>query len=131
MLNAVGVGDANMKTGKQLVDAYIAAASPKTRPMLRQLRRVIRSCAPKSTERLSYGMPYYVYCGRLIYFAAFTKHVSLFVWGRPMKVYAKQLLKYKTGKATLQFPIGTKLPLALLTKLVAMRVRDNEAAKKA
>ena len=119
-----------MKTGKQLVDAYIAAAPPKSRPMLRQLRRVIRSGAPKATERLSYGMPYYAHHGRLVYFAAFTKHVSLFVMGRPMKVYAKQVLPYRSGKATLQFPLGTKLPLALLKRLVAMRVRDNEAKQK-
>jgi uncharacterized protein YdhG (YjbR/CyaY superfamily) len=119
-----------MKTGKQLVDAYIAAASPRARPMLRQLRRIIRSCAPKATERLSYGMPYYAHHGRLIYFAAFTRHVSLFVWGRPMKVYAKQVLAYQTGKATLQFPLGAKLPLALLKKLVTLRVQDNEAKQK-
>lgn len=93
-----------MKTGKQEVDAYIAAASNKAQPMLRQLRRIIRACAPKATERLSYKMPYYEYYGRLVYFAAFQHHVSLFIWGRPMKMYAKELKKYKTSTATLQFP---------------------------
>ena len=117
-----------MKTGKELVDAYIAAASPKARPMLRQLRRVIRSSAPKATERLSYGMPYYAHFGRLVYFAAFKNHISLFVWGRPMKVYAKQVEKYKASKATLQFPIGSDVPLPLVKKLITMRVQDNEAA---
>jgi uncharacterized protein YdhG (YjbR/CyaY superfamily) len=116
------------KTGKQLVDAYIAASAPKARPMLRALRRVIRSCAPKATERLSYGMPYYAHFGRLVYFAAFKNHISLFVWGRPMRVYAKRVEKYKAGKATLQFPIGTKVPVALVKQLISMRVRDNEAA---
>jgi len=117
-----------MKTGREQVDAYIAAAAPKARPMLRQLRQVIRSCAPKATERLSYQMPYYAHFGRLVYFSAFTHHISLFVWGRPMKVYAKQVAKYKAGKATLKFPIGTKVPLPLVKKLISMRVRDNEAA---
>ena len=96
--------------------------------MLRQLRRVIRSCAPEATERLSYQMPYYAYFGRLVYFAAFKNHISLFVWGRPMKVYAKQVERYKASKATLQFPIGTKVPVELVKKLITMRVRDNEAA---
>lgn len=117
-----------MKTGKQLVDAYIAAAPPKARPMLRQLRGAIRASAPKATERLSYRMPYYAYHGRLVYFAVFTHHISLFVPGRPMKVYAKQVEKYKAGKATLQFPIGTNVPLPMVKKLVTMRVQDNEAA---
>jgi uncharacterized protein YdhG (YjbR/CyaY superfamily) len=115
-------------TGKQLVDAYIAASAPKARPMLRELRRVIRSCAPDATERLSYRMPYYAYFGRLVYFAVFTHHVSLFVPGRPLKAFAKEVKQYKAGEATLQFPIGTKVPLQLVKKLVTMRVRDNEAA---
>ena len=116
------------KTGKQLVSAYIAASAPKARPMLRELRRVIRACAPNATERLSYRMPYYAYHGRLVYFAAFTDHVSLFVPGRLLKAYAKQVEKYKAGAATLQFPLGTKVPLQLVKKLITMRVRDNEAA---
>jgi uncharacterized protein YdhG (YjbR/CyaY superfamily) len=120
-----------MKTGKELVDEYIAVAPPKARPMLRQLRRVIRSCVPKATERISYGMPHYAHFGRLAYFAAFTRHVSLFIWGRPMKIYAKQLEKYRSSKATLRFEFGTKVPVELLKKVVTMRARDNEAAKKA
>lgn len=119
-----------MKTARQLVDAYIADASPRARPMLRQLRRVIQSCAPKAAERLSYGMPYYSHFGRLVYFATFKNHVSLFVPGRPMKAFAKEVREYKAGAATLRFPIGTKVPLPLVKKLVTMRVRDNEEAAK-
>ena len=40
------------------VEAYIAAAPEAARPMLRQLRQLIRSTAPAAEERLSYGMPY-------------------------------------------------------------------------
>jgi uncharacterized protein YdhG (YjbR/CyaY superfamily) len=119
-----------MKTGRQLVDAYVAAAPPGARSMLKQLRGAIRSCAPKATERLSYRMPYYSYFGRLAYFAAFTHHVSLFVPGRPIKAFAKEVKKYKAGEATLRFPIGTKVPLRLVRKLITMRARDNEAAAK-
>ena len=114
-------------TGKEEVDAYIAAAPPRARPMLRQLRRTIKACAPGVTERLSYKMPYYELHGRLTYFAAFQNHVSLFCWGLPMKRYAKEVEPYRTSSATLQFPIGTRIPVALVTKLVKARVADQVA----
>ena len=115
---------------KQDVDAYIAAAPPKARPMLRELRRIIKASAPGVTESLSYKMPYYALNGRLTYFAAFANHVSLFCWGLPMKRYAREVEPYRTSSATLQFPIGAKIPAALVAKLVKARVADQlERAK--
>lgn len=119
-----------MKIGKKYVDAYIAAAPPPARPMLRQLRRAIRSSAPKAVEGTSYRMPYYQYFGRLTYFAAFRDHVSLFAWGRPVERYAKDIKKYRSGKSTLRFPLGTKIPVALVKKLVKARAKSNERAQK-
>ena len=119
-----------MKSGKEEVDAYIAAASKSARPMLRQLRRIIRGCAPKATENLSYRMPYYHYQGRLIYLAAFSKHVSLYVMGKAKKQYAKEMKPYQTSTSTLQFPLGTKIPVRLVERLVRARVRENEQARR-
>lgn len=97
--------------------------------MLRELRRLIKASAPKATEGISYRMPYYSHCGRLAYFAAYKHHVSLFCWGPPMKEYAKEVAKYRTSTATLRFPLGSRIPAALVKKLVKARVRSNEEAK--
>ena len=120
-----------VKTGKQEIDAYITAAPRPARPMLRQLRRIIKACAPKAIEKLSYRMPYYHYHGRLSYFAAFSKHVSLFIMGKGKLQFAEELKPYQTSSSTLQFPFGTKIPVRLVTKLVRARARENEQAKKA
>lgn len=117
-----------MKTGPAKdVGAYIAAAPAKARPMLRELRRAIRAAAPKADERISYRMPYYHYHGRLTYFAAFTNHVSMFVMGRVKGELAAQMKRYQTSKATLRFPIGSKIPAALIKKLVKARAKENES----
>lgn len=99
--------------------------------MLRTLRRMIQTAAPKAEEKISYGMPYYSYGGRLAYFAAFRDHVSFFVMGRAQKKFAREIKPYQTGRATLRFPIGTKIPTALIQKLVKERVReiDEQYAK--
>ena len=115
-----------MKTPKS-VDDYIQAAAPQARPMLRQLRSIVRTTAPRAVEGVSYGMPYYSYCGRLTYFAAFKKHVSVFAWGAAMKEFAAEVKPYRTSTGTLQFPLGSRLPVTLLRRLLKARVKDNEA----
>ena len=112
------------------VEAYIAEAPAKARPMLRLLRRTIRAAAPKAVEKISYRIPYYHYCGRLIYFAAYQHHVSLYVMGRGRRMFAKELKRYKTSEATYQIPIGSAIPVTLVKKVVRARVAENEAGLK-
>jgi uncharacterized protein YdhG (YjbR/CyaY superfamily) len=111
------------------VAAYIAAAPAPARPMLRTLRLIIRANAPQAIEKISYQMPYYHHHGRLIYFAAFSKHVSVFVMNRAKEPFAAEMKPYRTSAATLQFPFGVKIPERLIAKLVRARVRENETAK--
>ncbi len=119
-----------MNIGKKYVDAYITKSDPKARPILRQLRRAIKTSAPQAVEGIRYGMPYYSYFGRLTYFAAFRNHVSLFVMGRAKITYAQEIKPYQTSLATLQFALGTKIPVSLIKKLIVARVKENDAAKK-
>ncbi len=123
-----------MRASRRSVDtvaAYIAAAPPRARAMLRQLRAAIRAVAPDAEEKLSYRMPYYAYHGRLVYFAAFTNHVSLFILGRATTVFAKELARYRTSRGTVQFPIGAPIPVALVKRMVRARVKENEARAQA
>jgi len=115
-------------TGEQAVDAYIAAAPKVVQPMLRELRAAIRSAVPKAEEKISYRMPFYAYHGRLIYFAAHKTHVGMYpIIGPEKDLYAKELKPFMAAKATLQFPIGQPIPIALVKKVVKTRAKDNEA----
>src|SRR5712691_551868 len=109
------------------VDGYIAVAPEAVQPMLRQLRRLIKAAAPKAEERLSYGMPFYEYHGRLVYFALHKNHVGLYPVGKAKDMYAKELQGYLAEKSTLRFPLGQPLPAALISKVVKARVEENEA----
>ena len=118
------------KTGKEQVDAYIAAAAKAARPMLRELRRIIKKNAPEATEKLSYRMPYYSYQARLTYFAAFRAHVSLFAMGKSKLRFAREMKPYQTSASTLRFPLGTKIPAILVAKLIRARVAEIEEARR-
>lgn len=106
------------------IDSYIEASPKAAQPHLRELRKVIKSAAPHATEKISYGMPFYEYHGRLIYFAAHKNHIGVYPSGD-----AKGLEKYLADKSTLQFRHDEPLPVAKIRKLVQDRVRERDAAK--
>jgi uncharacterized protein YdhG (YjbR/CyaY superfamily) len=95
--------------------------------MLKRIRAAIKKAAPRAQEKLSYGMPYYSQEGRLAYFAFFRDHVSVFIPGRVLAAFAKEIKPYWRGKATLQFPIGRRVPVGLIGRLVRAGRRENEA----
>ena len=123
------------KSKSEEVDEYIAKASRPAKQMMKEIRAAIRAVAPEAEEKISYRMPFYEYRfpghkGRLAYFAAFKDHVSFFaIPGNVPPELAKKLEPYKVAKATLQFPLGTKVPVTALKKLVKLR-KDAIDAKK-
>jgi len=108
------------------VDAYIAAAPKEVRRKLKELRAAIREAAPTAVERISYGMPYYEYKGRLAYFRLAKAHIGLYVPPPIIEEHKNELADYETAKGTVRFPLEKRLPLALIKKLVKDRMKKNE-----
>jgi uncharacterized protein YdhG (YjbR/CyaY superfamily) len=110
------------------VDEYIAAFPKQVQQLLQQMRQCIKKAAPKAEESLSYGMPAYKHLGKpLVYFAGYEKHIGFYATPNGHEQFKKELAIYKQGKGSVQFPIGEALPLALVTKIVQFRVKENEA----
>ena len=112
------------------VDDYIASAPKEVQERLKSLRDAIKATAPLAEEKLSYGMPYYGYKGRLVYFALAKKHIGLYIPPPTIEDHKEALKDYVTAKSTVQFPLQKELPIALIKKLVKSRMLWNEAAKK-
>ena len=110
------------------VDEYIADAPENVLDRLNELREAIRSVAPAAVERISYGMPYYHYKGRLAYFALAKNHIGVYALFPDEKEFGKELERYSTSKGTIRFPLKEKLPIALIKKLLRARLRKLEKA---
>jgi uncharacterized protein YdhG (YjbR/CyaY superfamily) len=115
------------------VESYIAEAPEEIRDRLVELRRVIRKAAPKATERVSYSMPFYEYGrtgyrGRLVYFAAFKKHISVFLpyAGMLPKELTREMEKYHAGKATFRFPLDQAFPFGLIGRVIKGQVKERD-----
>ena len=74
-------------------------------------------------------MPYYAYKGRLAYFAAFKRHIGLYVPTPVIEEHKRELGDYETSRATIRLPLDKKLPISLIKKLVRARMKENEARK--
>lgn len=118
------------------VPAYIASFPKPAQVMMKQLRTAITSTSPKAKEMISYAIPFYEYksvgyLGRMIYFAAYKSHIGVYVVPRRIPpALAKQMAKYKAAKSTLQFPIGSKIPLAMIKQLVKIRMKEIDQSLK-
>ena len=113
------------------VDEYIAQLPSDAQAMAMQLRAIIQKAAPKAEEKLSYGMPYYGYRGRLIYWGAFKNHLGLYVMGDAREAFAAEIEPYRKSKATLHFNLGQPLPKKLITDIVKVQAKANVARKPA
>ncbi|MFN8143308.1 MAG: DUF1801 domain-containing protein [Bacteroidia bacterium] len=118
------------------VEDYISIFPKDVQKTLLRIRATIKKAAPKSDERLSYSMPFYEYGGkgvrgRLIYFAAFKKHISLFIIPRDADLIPKEIRKYHVSKATYQFPLDQPFPFDLLEKTIRalVKARDESSAQ--
>jgi len=63
------------------VDAYIAKAAEFARPILQRLRATVHAACPEAEEAIKWGMPNFLYRGKILCnMAAFKQHVAFGFW---------------------------------------------------
>ena len=98
---------------------------------MQKVRAAIRSAAPpEATEAISYGIPALRCNGVLVWFAAFSKHCSLFPTASVIEKVKDELKGYTISKGTIQFPTHKPLPAALIRKMVKARIELIKAKKR-
>ena len=109
----------------QTVTEYISAAPKGTQKKLREMRACVRASAPGSTERLKWGMPAYSHRRILVTFAGFQHHIGFNPTPSAVQEFADDLTAFVTAKGSIQFPLDKPLPLSLIRKITAFRVRES------
>ena len=110
------------------VEDYLAAFPEERRAALEELRQTIKAAAPEATEAIAYQMPAFRAHGQfLVSYAAFKNHYSLFpASGAVVEALGEELTPYLAGKGTIRFPADNPIPTALVTKIVKVRLAENE-----
>jgi uncharacterized protein YdhG (YjbR/CyaY superfamily) len=113
------------KTRPKTIDEYINSTPKTTQKKLREMRACILKAAPGAKEGLKWGMPAFSYHRILVTFAAFKKHIGFYPTPTAVAAFAKDLSKFVTASASIQFPLDKPLPLPLIRKMTAFRVRES------
>jgi len=113
------------KTRPKTIDEYIQAAPKEAQEKLRQMRACIRAAAPGAKEGLKWGMPAFSYRRILVTFAGFKNHIGFYPTPSAVTAFAKELSKFSTAKGSIQFPLEEPLPLSLVRKITAFRVKES------
>jgi len=116
-----------MKQKFNTVNEYIRTFPDNIQDLLKKIRKTIIENAPNATEEISYGMPAYkTNKKRLVYFAAFSKHIGFYATPTGHKEFEEKLSLYKQGKGSVQFPLDKPIPYELIAEIVRFRVTENE-----
>jgi uncharacterized protein YdhG (YjbR/CyaY superfamily) len=107
------------------ITEYIDAAPKETQKKLREMRACIRRAAPGAKEGMKWGMPAFSYHRILVMFGGFKNHIGLYPTPSAVKAFAKELTKFATASGSIQFPLEKPLPLPLIRKITAFRVRES------
>jgi uncharacterized protein YdhG (YjbR/CyaY superfamily) len=114
------------------VDAYFAGLEGEPRAALLRLRETIAAAAPGADEGITYGMPGFLVDGKgLVGYMAFQDHYSLFPMGpQAIEAHREELGDLVTGKGTISFAYGKRLPVTLVKKVVKTRLEQVTAKRR-
>lgn len=116
------------KTDYKTIDQYHKAHPAEVVERMQAIRNAVHKAVPGAEEVISYQIPCFKYNGYLIYYSAYAKHISLsYPFSKEFLTQFKEELKnYKVSKSAIQFPHDEKLPIKLITQMIAFRKKENE-----
>ena len=114
--------DQNSDCQPGTVDSYIEQQDIALRPLLQQIRAVIKKAAPQASEKIAWGMPTFWQGKNIIHFAAFKKHWSLYPGDLTALPFAQQLEACDKTKGTIRFAYDQPLDEELISAITRWRV---------
>ena len=108
------------------VEQYIEDQEKRIRPLLYEVRDLIRQVLPDAKERIAWGMPTYRMKIDLIHFAAQKKHLGIYPGSDAVEHFEEILKekKLKYSKGSIQFPYD-RIDMELIRK-IALYVKENQ-----
>ncbi|MDR2987508.1 MAG: DUF1801 domain-containing protein [Nocardiopsaceae bacterium] len=100
------------------VDEYIGSCPDDVQEIMREIRRRLLAALPDTGETISYDIPTITLGGkRLIHFAAWKKHISVYPVPSGDAALQQELAPYISGKGTLKFGLDKPVPYDLIVRI--------------
>ncbi|MBQ3999674.1 MAG: DUF1801 domain-containing protein [Oscillospiraceae bacterium] len=109
----------------QNIDGYIALQDEAVRPVLEEIRSLLREALPEAEERISWSMPTYWKGRNIIHFAASKKHLGIYPGDEAIAEFAEELKEYDVSKGTIRIPYDAPLPEDLIRRIAVWCFEKN------
>ena len=109
------------------IDRYLASVPADFRVTLRQLRAIIRRCAPLATERVNYQTAIFRLQENYVGFSAAKVHCALHTFSKALvarKLPAIQAAGLRWSGGTIHFKPLSDLPVALVEDVLRARLAE-------
>lgn len=115
------------------IEEYVASFPADVQNLLTSIRSAFIEAAPEAEEGMSYQMPVLKQDGVLLWYAAFKRHLSVFVPHSKdvLQVFAAELKPYRVEKNIIKLPLDQPPPLDLLQRIIRYRIEENAAEAEA
>ncbi len=116
------------KTDFKTIQEYHNTFTTDVIERMQAIRTIIHDVVTDVEEVISYQIPCFKYKGYLIYYSAYTKHISLsYPFSKAfLAEFSTDLKGYKISKSSLQIPLDKPLPLEMIKRMVEFRKQENE-----
>jgi len=113
----------------ETIDDYIDHQPNEAQKVLRELRSIIKEAVPNAIEILNYKVPAFTLVpggkrDQQIMMAGYAKFVGFYPFPTTIEEFSDELLDYKQGKGSVQFPLNRPLPKDLIIRMVKYRKEE-------
>ena len=109
------------------VDDYIARFPRSVQEILSEIRRTMHAAAPGADETISYNIPTITLDGHsLVYFAGWSRHVSVYPIPDGDDVYETEVAPYRSGASTAKFVLGQPIPYDVIARITKLLVSQRD-----
>jgi uncharacterized protein YdhG (YjbR/CyaY superfamily) len=114
------------------VKAYLDGLSGRERTAVLKLRSTVATVVPEAEDAIVYGMPGFTLHGKsFVGYMAFKDHYSFFPMSpSSIDAHRKELGGHVTGKGTISFDYGERLPVTLVKRVVKTRLAEVEMRRR-
>ncbi len=108
------------------VDEYINSFSGEQKASLAEIRRIIRSALPDTTEELKWGAPATIDKDGmiLVVFSGHKQHINLVGTPSTKAALEKELKGYESGKGSIRLQYDKPVPAQLIEKFILYRAKE-------
>lgn len=108
------------------VQEYVKQCDIAYQERLQVILSIVRELVPEAQEKISWGIPLFLYHGYLVQVAQCKGYIGFYPGNDAIQAFAKELVGYVCTKTAVHLPMKEALPLDLIRRMLLFCKEYNE-----